>query len=254
MPRRRASAAPLSLFSFQDIVMSVSGIITLVALLIGLRVATSRGSPGSGAAEPQRADRRTDIRTLEGQSTELRLQLAQLAQPVADPGAGTPGLEALRAAREAAVAAARDLQGCAKALLAVQAEEAALTATVRDLEGREQALQTRLKQRVPDWIQLRADRPTAAAIYLVECSGRQIRCGRMGAPDAAAGFEASAAGRERFAAYLERQRGQDIALVFMVKPSAIDYAIELAEQVRRQHDFAVGYDALLEAQEIFPRR
>jgi hypothetical protein len=76
----------------------------------------------------------------------------------------------------------------------------------------------------------------------------------MGDPDSAVGFEAAGAGRQRLVAFLEKQRGQDVALVFMVKPSAIDYAIGLAERVRTELGFAVGYDALLETQEIFPRR
>ncbi|MCK5803284.1 MAG: hypothetical protein KAI66_10645, partial [Lentisphaeria bacterium] len=58
MPRRRSEDNPLSLFAFQDIIMSVSGIIILVVLLLGLRIAASSGTKGAGdESMPKMPDR-----------------------------------------------------------------------------------------------------------------------------------------------------------------------------------------------------
>ena len=254
MARRGDEEPPLTLFSFQDIIMSVSGIITLVALLIGLHVTTSGGSAGGAAAEPQVADRSDEIRALEEQHRAATARFLSLSPGADDTALAGPGLQDLRAARQAASAAAQDLTGQAQALAAVEAQEAKLAGKLKDLQGQVRDLEGRLTLHVPDWIQLKADRPTTAVVYLVECSDRQLRCGKMDDLDAAMGFDASAAGQERLRETLARHRDEDVAVVLMVKPSAIGYALELAEHIRQQTGLPVGYDALLEDQVIFPRR
>ncbi len=254
MASRVTGEAPVSLFSFQDIVLSVSGVMTLLALLIAIKVAVSARAPAGADAGPRTRDHSGEIRILEQRQAELTDRLRGLSEVLPEPASAAPGAAELRQAQQSAAEAAAELAELTASLAAVRVEEARLGEHLPQLRTQVEKLQETIRKSAPDWIRLRPDRPTASVVYLLECSGRQIRCGRMGDPDSAVGFEAGPAGRERLAAYLEKQRGQDVALVFLIKPSAIGYAVGLADEIRRQLGFPVGYDALLENQDIFPRR
>ena len=70
--RRNSSEAPISLFSFQDLITSLSGILILLVLIMAIQVALDSGE---GTERPTESVTGPDIETMRAEATALRARL-----------------------------------------------------------------------------------------------------------------------------------------------------------------------------------
>lgn len=261
MSRRRSDEVPLSLFSFQDIITSVSGIIILVVLLLGLSVATSGSSGGASSTRPadRVPDRSSEVAPLERELADLREQLAKRAKP--PPRASTPArpvsdLDALRALLASEATLTQELEAAAATQAAAQSANAKLRDELRRLEEELVKVQAQKKD-LPSDLWLRPDQPTDAPIILAECSRDGVRCALWGEKglNPIKSFAASdLRGRSGFVQYAKSLAARDprSKLVLQLKPSSTKYAMDLVQDLQKA-EVAVGWDALEEGRNIFTR-
>lgn len=79
MARRRSAGSPFSLFSFQDIITSVTAIIILVALMLMLELMTRRPKSAAGVSAAAGNDLRREVSAIQAevQAIEEKLKLGQ---------------------------------------------------------------------------------------------------------------------------------------------------------------------------------
>ncbi|MFO0899985.1 MAG: hypothetical protein U0836_21340 [Pirellulales bacterium] len=260
--RRRGPTAAFSLFSFQDIITSVTGIVLLVTLLLSLELVNR--VPGEPAAAVSPAATNTELAELQQEAKRLQAELA----------AGQEELTAFAESTPAEVQRRRT---------AVEAEARALETEVRDLGQQQTALageRTTLErasaasaEQQQTLEQTAAERQQAAD----ELAGLKSRNAVLFNPDQAPGrtvwlvdVAADSVGIRRFQAGAERTefRGrwlnsaasQALAQmrswrpgsdqpVLLVRPSGIKSFEEIAAALRGR-GFDLGFDVLEEEQSV----
>jgi len=235
--------------------MSVSGIVILIVLLLGLHIATSPGRKGDTALSKTFPDRSEQIAALRRKAAELQDQLPEpeptdTAKPSPQSHKHLPNkyrdlllrrnrLQKQTGQMQTIVQQERE-QNAAK-----KQEVAKLTATVALIEKR-------VSEDSPALL-LVPDRQTDATVLVVECSNRRIRCGALSDTERPASFRTDLNGKRKFVKHaIDHGRGRDVCFVFMIKPSSIDYALNLVASLREQN-LPVGYDALEEDRSVFWR-
>ena len=84
MPRRRATGSAFSLFSFQDIITSVTGIMILVTLMLAIELMSRTvSSPSNQTAQQIEATRET-VDEMKKEIEKLRAQIARTTVPLDD--------------------------------------------------------------------------------------------------------------------------------------------------------------------------
>jgi chaperonin cofactor prefoldin len=249
MPRRRSEGAPLNLFSFQDIVMSVSGVIIFVVLLMGVELSqVEPGKPG-GPANP---DRSQELSAMEGKSKGLRAQVTELSQqgPPQRERPRTDDLVELVKANIGIDQQTSDLKAQtdrdAMEVKALQADLAELNAKAGILNRQVDIKMKEIEHIIMEPDQVEPD----TTVYLVECSGTRIRLGKLGSREALKSYGTQVADQADFRKHVTGLATGRNCLVFMIKPSASGYAMDLALRTREESGLAVGYDALEEAHSI----
>ena len=255
--RRNQASAPISLFSFQDLITSLSGILILLVLLMAIEIA-------AGKLDESQTDSKAE--SMSGSLRDLRASVASLSSDVADlkvkVGAGVT-LSAVEVVSQL-TKAERENAELAAALSRLQAENAVL--------GREsKSTRTNVESSSPDLIALEsrvealresvaraeADKKTfyipeegsAKSPVIVECSATKIRVGYIGRPELPIEFASDDAGISAFDKHLRRYSTDKEYLVFMIKPSGVRifYSLTVAA---RDRGFEIGYDALEEDRSV----
>ncbi len=228
--RRHRANVSISLFSFQDIITCLSGIMILLVLLISLDIVTQNLS---GDAD------------LTGKSVSTNPSSEQ----------SSPDMNAHQNPNEKKATTTLeqrhlDLQNIKTAILEREKE---LTSRVAELEEKYNILSRN------NTITLIPEKGSRQAPLLVECSGDNIRVGEFDADvekrsdrfssSSEINFSTDGNGINKFLSSLAGINKSDEYLLFMIKPSASDYVMQLIRQVQSM-DFDVGYDAMLEDQTL----
>ena len=275
--RRRAEEAPVSLFSLQDIIMSVSGVIILVVLLLGMQLAFNPPPP-DGAAES--TSPKPDLVPLIEQLTE---SIQQTQEELAGLGATIHDIDqkidtVQKQIEQMDKSNTTELEGKAKdlgtqiaaflaALDQAKKEKSRLEQKLKNLRDKKrilaqdvEAAQAELERAIPDRLRLLPPQDKATAVYIVECADRSVQLGKLtakGTVEAVTRFGHDPAGQtELLRRATAEDEGQELEIqarfVFLIKPSSVSYAMELVHKLRDE-GLKVGYDPLEETLTAFWR-
>ncbi|MBI3272955.1 MAG: hypothetical protein HYZ53_28460 [Planctomycetes bacterium] len=267
--KRRNEAPPITLFSFQDILTSLTGILILIALLLAIDVLSRRGSSSPSSDETARPGPSPE---------ELRARKAVLEQALRtlpEPSAGSPAavlardsipagelprriqeetqrasaLEVeLRQTEDAARRTEETIETAGRVSQAASSQRAVRQARLSELEGEAARLG---RGQVIHF--LPGERGGARPI-LVECSRSGFRVCFSGA-----GGETKEITEEdavtiqapirRLLAWIQGRDRAAEYLVLFVKPSAAAYFGDLLQQLRPS-EWTLGYEALEEEKSV----
>lgn len=254
--RQQGNSAPISLFSFQDLITSLSGILILLVLLMAVQIAISKTIP---AASDNETETIPDLDGIKMSIASLKRQLGALRQAL-NAGSSVDAVAAV----EQTVAAERVRSELSKELTRMNGWKESLEsrlAVVKEMAERQESenrpmkaeldqLQAALERAVREskvfYIPEKGDPKTPV---LVECSGTAIRVGFISRPVAPVVFGTDKTGIRGFIRQLGEYSPTREYLVFMVKPSSLGYWEQLKEAAASRN-FDMGYDALEEDKTI----
>lgn len=262
MSRRRDESGPLSLFAFQDIITSVSGIMMLVVLLLVLEVINAKllKRPVLATVEAAEHTAAEDLSRVEARVAKLRAELAKVeaerrkvAELKLDDAPREVASEERR--RKAMTAetttAASRLEVLTRRVEALQRELAEIERNRKESEKRVRQTQERLKD-APALRPVRyvAKRRAGERVVLVELSGKAIVVKVVGAgkpsvrfvDPKSVSFQPLLRRFETWAA--ARNPARDVFIV-LVKPSAAGFAKELIGLLKGMR-LRVGFEPLEE--------
>ncbi len=266
MSRRGRGGTPISLFSFQDIITSVTGIMILVTLFLALEVIRRKeGSPQQRTKVlteelVQASAQATRVKsTLEGN----RRQIEQLRSALA--GNESQLLESVKVDADEVSRKLRDLDELNKLMAGeLTQSEARRKQTEKDLEemlAREADKQTdkqtleqlaqKVKERIDELKKLRqANRvifnPTqgdSKTPWLVELSATGILSAQLGKKEKPQSFSTAAA----FKSWAAKRSKVGEYFVLLVKPSTVEKFLDTRQALETQ-GFDVGFDLLRDDQ------
>ena len=255
--RQRGTGAPISLFSFQDLITSLSGILILLVLLMAVEIAVKGVTSKPDAQDDlERTQRLVGLRA---RAEALRNRFRDLQAAQQNGGANDPlatAQESIRAElkfetlqnginrlRDAIIAMEKPLERARQEEKEVREKSESLSAELEKLRSAQTLALTQRKMFViPE-----EGAPKTAVI--VECSGNSVRAGYIDRPVAPVTFSADESLNKVFGAYIEKLSSSSEYIVFMIKPSGVKVFKSLI-LTARSRDFDVGYDALEEDQYI----
>ncbi|HUY34067.1 MAG TPA: hypothetical protein VMV69_15065 [Pirellulales bacterium] len=264
MGRRGAKSNPITLFSFQDIITSVTGIMILVTLLMALELSQRQlQTPAVQTAvvvaelEPAVDEAQREVDELEARLAARDTELQELA-----------GFDARRLHAETADAE--------RQIARLESDVAQLETRARRAQEQRREIQTRQASRRADWDaaeeltrRLEAARrrleklrssnrliynsPVGAAksTWIVEVTDAAVSTAPLGVSAPATTFGADTAS-ERLAAFLAWAAGRDRGseyFVLLVKPSGITAFVELRDELGKL-GFDLGFDVVAADQTI----
>lgn len=255
--RQRGTGAPISLFSFQDLITSLSGILILLVLLMAVEIAVRGVTSKHGAQDDLERTRRLVGLRAKAETLRNRFRVMQAAQQ--NSGANDPlatAQESIRAelkyetlhndsdkSSDAIRALEKKLERVRQEEKIVREKSESLSAELEKLRSAQALALTRRKMFViPE-----AGSPKTALI--VECSGNSARAGYIDRAVAPTTFTADESLNDSFGKYIENLSSSSEYIVFMIKPSGVKVFKNLI-LIARAHEFDVGYDALEEDQYI----
>ncbi|SLM29939.1 hypothetical protein MTBBW1_2030029 [Desulfamplus magnetovallimortis] len=269
MPSRRERASvSISLFSFQDIITCLSGIMILLVLLISLDLVNIKFSdtnsrkssfPDSPSSEdtipsyPENHDNNSPaVATLQSMAIQI---IEKMEKGIMPDSVDMARLIVEMEYAESSILAQKEV--VQKDLLQLNQDAKDAEKTRQDLEKKENflkqtiaELQSTLDNLSKDNIlTLIPEKGESEKPLMVECSGEKIRRAGFGRNSLPESFPATQSGIESFLESLSMLKKSDQYLLLMIKPSASDYAMELVDEIRKKN-FDVGYDVMMEDQRL----
>lgn len=257
--RRRRAASPFSLFSFQDIITSVTGIIVLITLLLSLelvaRTAASKSTARPASISAENSERLKDLAAqIDNLSVALRRR-AELLEIVARLDASDPASakEAIERQIKDLAAMLEQLEGQERTLSSNQRQDheselAELLAHIEDLRREnselEDAVQHRQSTRI---VKYNPNASSSKSPWLVDLERDAIRVGRLDDSASAASFPYK--GTE-FTTWASRQDKATDYFVLLVRSSAIDDFVRIQEELQSR-GFDIGFDLLADDEVVF---
>ncbi|HUG91482.1 MAG TPA: hypothetical protein VML55_11640 [Planctomycetaceae bacterium] len=256
MSRRGRANAAFSLFAFQDIITSVTGIMLLVTMLLALELLQRQeSSPPAATAQISRdleqvvAEQRAEIKEIEAQLSQEQAELAELA-----------AYDLARAERQSAELAGMNRR-LEQELAELRRNESESERRAREARAREQQQAT--DARTVEQLQDEARRKQAQLARL-KAAGRVVfnpTAGDAKTPwlveVAAAGLSVAETGRAAppqtfadagsFLAWARRQNPAAVYFVLLIKPDGIETYRTLFAELRRLN-FDLGFDLLTSSQ------
>lgn len=252
---RRGARRPFSLFSFQDLVTGLSGVMILLVLTMALGAAARSGvvrtDPLDDTAEEEaalRAETEAFLDRLAALKAEAdRTRLAVRDAPSAE--AAEAAREAVRVAVDEADALRAQVEALVQRLEAVRKADAESKRVLAEMETTRRNLEARLDAlRKRPGVTLIAERGNLKAPVYVVCGGGGMTAYRPldgGAPSAGETLD----GEEELEEYLDALDRRTHTVVLLVRPSGAGKMRGAADAARRL-GFAVGRDPLEEAVEV----
>lgn len=238
MRKHRGAEAPISLFSFQDIVTSICGIMILIVLLFLLQLREIEQRVESSVPEVSIAEDLTE------ELTEVRDELRQLREAAARE------VHVSRATRiQSAVAATEEqIFSLQKRLSKEEKQNHDLSMKIEAKEAVLADLQQQIKNpKVIRKIQFIPEDSSYKTPVVAECSANRIRCGIIGSGKPTRDFNPG--DLEAFVTFLKLFDRKNTYFVFMLKPSGATSGSTFVSCAKLLL-FDVGYDALEEADTI----
>ena len=266
MRRRRNDGETISLFSFQDIMASVIGMLFFVVILMSLSIVTEV----SPAADPSPRKDAPDVSMLRTQVQQLRDELSALEARIASTSEKL--IQATALDPQATLAELKQMQANLAALYKTIGEEEATLQEMqaraepkrKDIEAKKQRLQE-VKDQIAqskEKLQGLQSAPRLAFIidahpdrlepWLLEVSKDRIRVGAKDGGSSVVEFRAKTAG-DRLSLFLAWAKNQDHKthyFVILLKPSAVEQLADIQESLRKM-GFEIGLDLLPEKWEPF---
>jgi vacuolar-type H+-ATPase subunit I/STV1 len=249
MGRRKINSVPFSLFAFQDIITSVTGIILLITMMMAVELVQNMQR---AASAPQEQKSSAVEQTLRGAIEENSQEIVRLERLLEETTTIRFDADALR----------RRLANLSAATAELEKQTTRIEATQQEIEQRTAELAKQSKDLTPEAVEELAqeqremaqqieamrqanrvifNRPEGAAKtpWLVQLNADGILAAEMGARGAPQTF-ASAAG---FLTWVGGQNNGAIYFVILVKPDSIETFAALREELQGRQ-FEVGYDLL----------
>ena len=249
MGRRKGNSVPFSLFAFQDIITSVTGIILLITMMMAVELVQNMQR---AASAPQEQKSAAVERTLRGAIEENTQEIVRLERLLEETSTIRFDADALR----------RRLANLSAATAELEKQTTRIEATQQEIEQRKAQLAEQSEELTPEAVeeiaqeqrelaqQIQAmrqanrvifNRPEGAAKtpWLVELNTDQILAAEMGASRAPQAFPSAA----EFLMWAGGQNTGAIYFVILVKPDSIETFAALRQELQ-DRQFEVGYDLL----------
>lgn len=249
MGRRKGNSVPFSLFAFQDIITSVTGIILLITMMMAVELVQNMQRAASAPQEQKSSAVEGTLRSAIQENTEEIVRLERL-------------LEETNTIRFDADALRRRLANLSAATAALEQQTTRIELTQKDIEQRKAQLAEQSKEITPESIekhsqeqreitqQIEAMRQANRVIFnrpegatkipwLVELNADKILAAEMGASRPPQIF----AGETEFLAWASNQNAGAVYFVILVKPDSIETFAALRQNLQVRQ-FEVGYDLL----------
>jgi hypothetical protein len=266
MRRRGSQDSAINLFSFQDIVCSVIGMVFFVVLIMALDIVETKATGVEGV---------TRLAT-EAEVAALRAKAASLRDAVAKAEAGieeaTTRVSLASADEEATLDEVRRLDATLKGLYSrvgqaqdvvaktdvekrqLEADQRKKQAELADLVRRAAELKAQLKQAqaAPRVAFIIDPRPDNLEPWLLEISGQRLRVANRDGRGAILEFggATSTQRKERLLSWIKTQSSRTHYFVLLIKPTGIELSREL-EKTLKEQGFEIGVDLLPEDWEPF---
>lgn len=254
--RSKAGGVPISLFSFQDLITSLSGILILLVLLMAVEVALRKvvplktDAPRDASVDP--AQLRESVASLKQRIVSLQKAVtASTSLDAVSLAEQTTTAERKRSDLQKELARLQEQQVSLQNRLDVAREEAALRRKLnKPLEEELNRLKAALAQAADDSkVFYIPEEGVAKTPILVECSGSSIRVGFISRAEQPVAFATDAKGLNLFARHISQFSPAREYFVFMIKPSAV-YIWGSFRAKATALNFDVGYDALEEGKSL----
>ena len=249
MGRRKGNSVPFSLFAFQDIITSVTGIILLITMMMAVELVQNMQR---AASAPQEQKSSAVEGTLRGAIEENTQEITRLER----------SLEETTTIRFDADALRRRLANLSEATAELEKQATRIEVTQREIDQRKTELAEKAKELSPEAIEALAEeqrkiaqqieamrqsnriifnRPEGAAKspWLVELSGDRILAAEMGASRPPQSFPDAA----EFLTWAGRQNAGALYFVILIKPESIE-TFDLLQKELQDRQFEVGFDLL----------
>jgi len=265
MRSRRVPGSPISLFSFQDVITSVTGVMILVVLLLIIEVVKSKtafdlASPaGSVSSETAARDMDTRQDDLASLRTEFRRAQALIRELSREPEEIASQVDSTTAevARLKKEAAQRRLliEGLKEEHASLSQENANLETDNASLaEARKELRERAAKVSSSDQVRFIGTETTTKTPVLVECSGNGLKAKVLGAPPVVKSFDdprsiSVQSSIEAFSAWIAGLSRGRYAFVVLVKPSAAGYARSGVVEPLQERGFDTGYEPFEEGKD-----
>jgi hypothetical protein len=254
---RRRPAAPFSLFSFQDVITAVTGIIILIALLLTLELLQRPPVAPVPNAGVFAEELRESLASLRAERDHLADMVAAAAQASERVAAASPIAMAIDAeAVEAEVERLdRDLQRLEQLLRDLVQREQELAAkalergsdrdVIAELSREENESKTKVESlRRGNRIVFNRPRDASRAAWLVEVSASRLATAPVGETRPPVEFRGNAQQlAEQFLAWAGQRDPEREYFVLLVRPDGIEL-FERIEPMLRRRGFRIGFDPL----------
>lgn len=260
--RRGQSGPTMTLFAFQDVIMSVSGIMIVVMLLLSLELVTKSERPGKAVGAEVATDLQAEIaaaRLARQTLAESLLAADQLIQVAAErtPQQLRREIEQAEADAEAIEADLADLATRQKQVEKEREAAAVEQFDQQPLEAELAALTIQERELVEQvTVEQRDDRPVFTLPqgerregWLVVVAANEISVAPLGRPAVPVTFVgesrwiASRSAVSQFLAWLETLPGSSLYLLLLVRPGGIDAFDEL-QPALQSRGIAHGFDVV----------
>lgn len=255
--RNRPQEPPVTLFSFQDIITSVTGILILVTLMMVLDI-LNRSAATEATTSPSAE--------IERENARLRETIAARKEALSQNARVTEALGRTDlAALPSEIEKRRKALDIRKALLAEKRAESARTderlraarSAGAEALSRSKSLEREAEEIVRDTanrVVFSSQERTAKTLVLVECSRNGVLVLVNGDPPTRMAFTDARSihtdsAREQLVAWARGLAPAKYAVVLLIKPSAAGYGREMAEELQKLH-LDVGYEPLEEEKTV----
>lgn len=251
--RRKSDEAPLSLFSLQDIITCLCGILILLVLLLALHVSANQDK-----AKDLQSEKESEFDCAVEEEKQLDAKRNQLAKNVRErvealqniAGGTVSHMQLEEAERAKTREYDAELATCEADIERMENESVALAATLREearlrneTQERLDVVQGELEKRRTRMVAFLPDDGMLKRPMLVQCSSNRVVVLRLSEPPQFS-WPSSEAVEQFISLTRQLERSRDYFVVFM-KPSGVDVAKKLL-QCAALAGFEVGYDALEE--------
>lgn len=265
MRRRRGEAAAINLFSFQDIMASVIGMLFIVVLIMAMDIVDAKSGGAAGQTPATEAEVEVLRETLKRTSSELDQVQSEIGQATERLHLATGNehealdeVKKMEATLKALYTRIRDRQQEARKTEADRrrdTEKYQRTLEEIDRLNRQIAeLKARLRQTLgaPRLAFIIDPHPGNLTPWLLEITDSRLRVAPRDGASAVLEFGGGTPADRlpRFMAWLDSQRPETHYFVLLVKPSGVDVAEEI-QKILRQRKFEIGMDLLPEDWEPF---
>ena len=257
MVRRSRRGIPISLFSFQDIITAVTGVLILLTLLLTLQLIDAKELDGTYDSASLAEELKSVIADAESRRDSLKSQLQRTNETLRDAGETSPQI---LSAEIAELNAKRE--NLSREIASEKLEQKQMERRLRDAEaesfeaerdrkklGQLRRATSELKQEVEslqtqDRVFYAFPRGDVRDGWLVEVAGKYVavaQFGRTAPPRYFRGFRARRA--RSFMRWVEELNGGNEYFLFVIRPSGVE-VFDLLEERIRTSGRAYGFDLI----------